>query len=176
MVDYLLQYGANPAVLNKYGLSPLAIAVESHNDFREAIADSLLRAGSPLDLNDAVLLGRHRDVLDILRRDPHAVLKCREPDRLVQDAIDASVDTWGILDAVLRHGADPKRHRPELNPPLIYALSSPGIPPEVVRLLLDHGADVHVKSNAGESVLTVARNLSQSPAILQLLAQVGATD
>jgi ankyrin repeat protein len=176
VVDYLLQHGANPDVRNKHGLSPLAVAVESHNDCREAIADSLIHAGSPLDLNDAVCLMRQRDVQDVLRRDPQAVLKCREPDRLIQDAINASIDTWDILEAVLRHGADPNRHRPELIHPLIYALSSPRIPPEVVRLLLEHGADVHAKGNAGESALTVARNSNPSPAILELLREAGATD
>jgi ankyrin repeat protein len=176
MVDYLLQHGANPAIVNKHGLSPLAIAIESHNDFRETIADSLLRAGSPLDLNDAVSLMRSRDVQDILRHDPHAVLKSREPDRLVQDAIDASVDNWEILTAILQCGADPNRHRPELEPPLIYALSSPGVPPEVVHLLLNYGADVNAKSISGESVLTVARNSNVSPEIFELLKQAGVTD
>jgi ankyrin repeat protein len=175
MVDYLLQHGADPVVLNKHGLSPLAVAVESHNDFREAIADSLLHAGSSIDLNDAVALARQRDVLDILHHDPRAVLNCRQPDRLVQDAIDVSIENCDILKAVLEHGADPNRHRPELEPPLIYALISPSISPEAIRLLLEHGADVHVRNNAGEAVLTVARDSGQSPAILEILTQAGAT-
>jgi ankyrin repeat protein len=46
---------------------------------------------------------------------------------------------------------------------------------EIVKLLVDNGADVNARNSSGNSILYIAEELNRQPEILHLLVNTGAT-
>jgi Ankyrin repeats (3 copies)/Squalene-hopene cyclase C-terminal domain len=104
-------------------------------------------------------------------------------DKNVYTASLQDIAVYGDLKSVqlmLDHGADVKAYDPLGRTALMYAAVSDTLPYDVVKLLIDRGADVNARSkhaDAGDEGLTVldmAKRNGDTP-IVQLLVQSGAT-
>jgi ankyrin repeat protein len=117
-----------------------------------------------LDSNDAnqFQLALANDALGINRQIDGELLLCRAVKR-------GSID---IVRLLLWVGADPNLRANWGNRPLTLASSSP----EITRLLLEHGSDVHAKSFAGETALAKSKSIDVSQVLLEYGARIDASD
>jgi hypothetical protein len=112
-------------------------------------------------------------------------------DLLVARKLDAAAYTDALPDVamladvntvrtMIDQGADVNVYDPLGRTPLMYAVSSDALPRDVVKLLIERGADVNARSrhklsgDAGQSVLDMARLRGETP-IVDLLIKSGAT-
>jgi ankyrin repeat protein len=124
-------------------------------------ADLLLDA---LDSDDAnqFQLALANDALDINRRIDGESLLCRAVKR-------GSID---IVRLLLRVGADPNLRDKWKDQPLILASSSP----EITRLLLEHGSDVHARGSLTETALMKSKSIDVSQVLLEYGARIDELD
>jgi len=170
LASLLLDKGADPNIACK-GKTPLAHAAERRDEQGRQIADMLLQHGAVFDLTDAIWLNRDEDVRRILIDSPRSIHSCREPTRLLHNAIAVDVDGPTILRLLLEHDADPNLTDEELGPPLLEAVKSGSA--EAVRLLLAHGADAKVRGTGGKTLLEIANEVNRGPEITALLREAG---
>ena len=79
-----------------------------------------------------------------------------------------------IVKALLERGADSTARNELGYTALMQAAYSDYIDAEAVRVLLAHGADIHVQASDGETPLSLAKKRGQT-AIVRLLQEAGAT-
>lgn len=82
----------------------------------------------------------------------------------------ASADDAEFLQLALKHGGDPNLFNTNRNTYLIFETISPGHLPHV-KALVEAGAEINSKDNAGQSPMIVAANLNQYDIVLYLLNQ-----
>jgi ankyrin repeat protein len=124
-------------------------------------ADLLLDA---LDSNDAnqFQVALANDALDINRKIDDESLLCRAVKR-------GSID---IVRLLLQVGADTNLRDRRNDQPLQLASSSP----EITRLLLEHGSDVHANGFAGETALVRSKSIDVSQVLLEYGARIEASN
>jgi uncharacterized protein len=138
--DLLIHSGANVNAANELGVSPLSLACGNGNS---SMVDKLLKAGA----NAKAALGSGETVL----------MECVR---------------GGNLDAVkllLAGGADVNA-KPDDHGQTALMWAAAEKHPEMVRALLDHGADVHVESNGGFTPLLFAARSGDLESAKTLLA------
>jgi ankyrin repeat protein len=179
MVRFLLEHGANPNPTNNpmAESSPLVQAalaadVESMRLLITKGAD--VKAAGPMALTMAVTV-HCGECADLLAKQ-----------NLEKDAYTfALLGVFGDMDAheagwLLEHGAEVNAVDPFGRTPLHYAAISDAMPADVVKLLVDHGANVNATSlhkssgDAGMSTLDIARLNGDSP-VVEVLRKAGAT-
>lgn len=149
LVKLLLKIGADPNAPAKHGMTPLMEAA-LRND--TTIATLLLDANAALDITnrsgktalDIAAENGHKDMVKLLHQYEKA-----GPDRELLDA---------ARDGALQEVRDLLAHRANVNTqdgngwtPLMFAVSSAHT--ELVKVLLQAGADVDIKNVAGDTVL-----------------------
>ncbi len=156
MIAFLLEEGAEVNATNHYGLSALMQAVRNK---QEKTVELLLKAGANPNLTTqdqpaAILQGR--PTVEIFRQLITAGATVDKRDIAGNTALhwaSAHGDEAAVT-FLLKAGADVNAVNNTGNTPLLEAINHPSRP-EVVRLLLAHGADPHVKNNFGYTAWAV---------------------
>lgn len=155
LVRLLLDRGSTPTILDESEISPLLLAARSGES---AIADELLSRGAILDLHSAVALGRLNDVRRILQEQTAALANTRYKADLLSDAI--YVNSAEIVALLLElPGIDVHAYGLSGDMPLVAAVSSSDTNPDIVRLLLAHGADPNRPDKRGSTAIDRATEL-----------------
>ena len=163
MVKLLLDHGASPSPQGLTGRSALSMATGASD---EALLKLLLDRGAekkPLPLAQA-LVGGCRGCFELL-------LPFADPADL-SAALGAAVRLGDsqMTATLLARGAEPPR-----NILTAVALAPEPLPGEIVRTLIDRGADINVKTPAGGSVLDLAKRQGRTP-LIDLLIKAGAKE
>jgi ankyrin repeat protein len=138
--ELLIRAGGKVNLANDYGVTPLSLACTNRN---AAMIDSLLKAGA----------------------DPNAALSTGETPVMVC-ARTGNVETVKLL---LAHGADPNvKETQQGQTALMRAVAEKH--PEVVRALIDRGADVRARSRGGFTALSFASQQGEVASARMLLA------
>jgi uncharacterized protein len=138
--DLLIRAGAKVNAANDYGVTPLSLACTNRN---AAMVERLLKAGA----------------------DPNAALWTGETPVMVC-ARTGNVETVKLL---LSHGADPNaKETQQGQTALMRAVAEKH--PEVVRALIDRGADVRARSKGGFTALLFASQQGEVASAKMLLA------
>jgi ankyrin repeat protein len=165
VAEKLVAHGADWNAVDAHGLTPLYYAVQGGGDGL-GIDKVLLGLGAPVDLNSAVWLLDASQLRHKLESELNAVDAAPNRNQLVGDAIiKGEADSVATL---IEFGA-PINGDPSFRP-LILALPWANL----VRLLLEKGADVAAKSSDGKSILMHAKELKATEEVLKLLQQFGA--
>ncbi len=159
-----------PSVLNRpASWGEFAIQAAAQTGQKE-IAELLLRAGAPLDICAATMLGMTDRVEAFLESDPalaHATGAHKLP-VLYHAAVRGQISAAEVLVA---HGADINAGRGKNT--ALHAAVFFG-QPEMVRWLIAQGADVNAPDFQGKTPLVIATQLDNA-AIVQTLKQAGAS-
>ncbi len=140
-----------------------------------AFASRFPFAASRRDLGAAVKSGDVEAVREILAADPGAVRGAKWPASFLYDALalqypGKQAEMEEIVPLLLAHGADPRAIQG--GTPILFYATNPGVPPAVVRLLLEHGAEIEAKDFT-ERTVEQARTLDPEVARLFQLARGG---
>jgi cytohesin len=160
VAEILLKRGADAALVGFHGNTPLFYAVQGQLIPTE-VAKILLKYRVSVDLNSAVWLLSAEDLRQRLESDRGALRKMAQPERLLAEAIikgDLNSVTVLIQHGVPVNGTEAAR-------PLILALSRL----DILKELLQHGADTALTDSFGENVLEKASASGASDDILKLL-------
>jgi ankyrin repeat protein len=148
LVHFLIDRGAQPGAVSRSGESALSLACRGgHAD----VVECLLRAGARPDRNLVFEACRHhRDELAarLARRFPSMA---GERDDRGRTALQAACDTGCFAlarELLLRHGADPR------SPPTL--LHQCVLSPSTLRAMVERGADVDARDEAGNTALALA--------------------
>ena len=150
-IEVLIGYGADVNAVRNNGRTALMAAARSR---RLSAAQALLDHGA--DVNVQAAKGPGSNSLDTA---------------LTMAAARGVPD---IVKALLQKGADTTAYNELGYTALMQAAYSDYVDAEAVRVLLAHGADVHVKAKDGETPLSVAKMRGET-AIVRLLQEAGAT-
>ena len=197
-VRVLLDRGADPNARSSHGRTPLLLAagqLDSHD-----VIQLLLERGAtmtPGALTGAAARG-NREVMRLLLQagaresaaaavaalranciDCIDVIAAAQPLRPLRGALlNLFPPAAGHPDAVraaLRLGADVNAKDAQSRTVLMKAVLADAMPPEIVRLLIDRGADVTAKMPGGLAALDFAHQVGNT-AIIEALVKAGATD
>ena len=177
-VRLLLARGANPNP-NAKPLTESSPLIEAATAGEASIMELLLehgadaKAGAQPAVTMAVTTGCSKclDLLAARKLDPEAYTGA-----LADVAVLADVNAVRLM---LDHGANVNKFDPLGRTPLMYAAASDALPLDVVKLLIERGADVNAKSrhklsgDAGLSVLDIAKLHGETP-IVEWLVKSGA--
>lgn len=159
IAQLLLQYGANPNIRNSNGYSPLNLVAARTSKYLQ-ISELLLNNGAELDLNSALALGRIENVTQILEQ--NGLVDAPFPEQALINAIDSrSHECVSLLLNYLKNS-------PTLIPPDALCRAIEVNQPQIVRLLLEHGTDPHLKCD-DTTALDYARGLERDPSIIQMI-------
>lgn len=162
MVKLLLHNGADPNVTDSTGQMPLHYALGASEESKQIVA-LLLQHGANVDLDAAARLGDFQTVRRLLGQG--GLSQSRTPRDLLTNAIHSG-SAWTV-EALLKHGADPNQTPSFSRVPPLYTASDPlWSKVEIVRLLLEHGANPNPKRY---KPLVVARRNPANPAVIELL-------
>jgi ankyrin repeat protein len=169
----LVAWGAEIESRNARMLTPLFYAASGGSDGSKAIARMLLSKGAALDFNSAVALGEVDMVGKWLSSNPNAWKVAPVPNDLLFNAV--RIQSKELTKLLLEHGVEPNEKPAHADPPLFLAVSRSNNDVEIVRLLLQYGADANATDSFGESVLTFAKGIAPEETI-SLLREHGAMD
>jgi ankyrin repeat protein len=165
MVEWLIKHGAAIERKDRQGMTPLLLA-SGAAAFQAA--EVLLKAGAILDLNSAVLLNRPEGLRDLFE----AGVKPAEapfPDRLLYES--AFHRRPKVVEILLKYGANPNLPM-QGSYPLHAAVSGTRSDPQIVKMLLDAGANAKVRDRTtNKTPLELALDVSANPAIIVMLQQ-----
>jgi len=165
IAELLIKHGADLAPVDAHGNTPLFYAVQGQLDLTK-VAQILLNHGVPIDLRSAVWLSNARELEKRVASEPEAIKKTFQPEHLVcQAVIKGDIDS---VEALIKHGA-PVNGK-ENACPLFFALARP----DILKKLLEAGADLRVRDSSGETVYQNAKKSGASKEVLDLLHQFGA--
>ena len=183
VVRLLAGAGADLAARTEHGRTPLHVALETHPE----LVAVLRELGAAVDAPSAAFLDDAEQLARELDRGAYLVDPLTGADLLSFAAAGGALGTARLL---LERGADVDRRDPDTGrTPLHVAVGAGthGDAPEVVRLLLAAGADVHATTNDGASALDITRvaaarsraadagRATESDALAALLVASGAT-
>ncbi len=145
----LLEYGADINAKDSSDRTPIQAAAQDEN---HDLVEFLLKAGQVLDIESLAHLGRTKEIVDLLKKNPELA---KPPLRSLEIAIRKR--NLELVRLLLEHGADPNHKRKATNISGIsgrYMLLSAAInfgTYEIAELLLKHGARVDVTAFVGKS-------------------------
>jgi ankyrin repeat protein len=142
VVRLLLERGADLKRLKNGGRALLVSAIYIRS--KKEIIDDLIRFGVKKDLIVLFEMGGAKKVLAELQKDPALLREVDDPVELLSRGI-GSEELVGLL---LRLGVDPNAHGTARKAPLRLAVRNANV--NVVRLLLDHGADPNPNDVEGQ--------------------------
>jgi ankyrin repeat protein len=177
-VRLLLERGANPNP-NAKPFSESSPLIEAATAGESSVMELLLehgadaKAGAQPAVTMAVTNGCSKclDLLVARKLDPEAYTRA-----LADVAVLADVNAVRLM---LNRGANINTFDPLGRTPLMYAVASDALPLDVVKLLIERGADVNAKSrhklsgDAGLSILDIAKLHGETP-IVEWLVKAGA--
>ncbi len=179
LINSLLAAGADPDLKNKAGGTPLTYAA-SHENFAvhlsryDLIIQSLVQHGATINLFGAIALDDQERAAMLL--DAHPELLNDQSNHFSRTPLHVAVirSRTGIVEMLLARGANPNlQDQNGMNAsgqtPLHHAVKNPAI----VKLLLEHGADVNKTDEYGRQPLHRATRLA-TPEVVSLLLQHGA--
>jgi len=155
----LIDHGADLDALNAVDETPLQMAVSEEN---MALVNVLVAAGSKLDFDSLVQLGRADEVAAMLEKKPWLAKAPRTP--LI---VAASKGDLKMAELLLRYGADPDYADPDTGGTALYSAVQSGTV-QVAKMLLDHGAEADIGAVYSDSGYTV---LEREPAMLRVLLE-----
>ena len=169
-VKVLLENGANVELRNPHGQTALHLAASTGNFANTA---ALLQCGAAIDAEDAygrtplfeaATSPKLRAAILLLVHGANT--ESRDNDGLTPLLFAATEEANGghVINSLLRHGADITATSHDGLTPLMMAVQC-GQPREIVELLIEKGADVNVKTDAGQSALSIAV-ANETPALL----------
>jgi ankyrin repeat protein len=168
---------ANPALAqarDPQGVSALQWSVYAGQPMvRDYLLAQLAMHGEPLDIFEAATVGDSLRLEDLLAADPGAAHSF-SGDGWTPLHLAAGFGTPQSVDVLLQHGAqvDAVSKNPQRNQPLHAALAL-GRDPEVVRLLLAHGANPNAVQVGGFTALFSAASAGRRD-LVELLMESGA--
>lgn len=146
---------------------PFYFAAQSHDD--KSIG-AFLKHGVKPDIFTLLQLNRVDEVIRELRENPSILKELPHPEDVIYDAI--AVGATEVVRIVLESGISPNAHHfDQSGPPLIQAISKRRI--EIIRLLLDSGADIAARDHAGYGVLQRGADFRAGDDIITLLKERG---
>ena len=171
-IKLLLEHGADPNILSKDGETPMLIAARSRQIFDEdneqVVPDLLQEYGAEMDIHSAATLGRFQTVQKILETNKSAIQESPRSDEILLDqGYKSKLELWRLL---LEYGANSNGGKELGVSPLMYVLSSVPCDFDILKLLLDSGADTN--AIVGDPPMTLydyAKDCGQPQLILDLL-------
>ena len=178
-VRLLLDHGANPNSQDKYGDTPLILAV-AYGDMSEESTDILrllLDHGADVNVQDndgntalmtAMTEERGAEIVKLLLdhgADPNVHEDGDTTPLIYATWIDNEIVRLLLVD----HGADPNAQDADGKTALIHVCKGWGADAEVVKLLFDHGADVNAQDNDGYTALMNASHKGHTETVRFLL-------
>jgi uncharacterized protein len=171
VVEFLLKKGANPNIADGNGDTPLHHVLWPNEECKR-IAEILLTHGAYVDFDAAVRLGDVQKVRQFLSRGD--VNQSRRSRDLLTNAI--YTKSAGIVELLLKHGANPNQTPTYSREPPVYTACMPAWSnTEIVRLLLDYGADPNGKKYK-PLVIAKKNNKPNKTEIVELLLRAGASE
>jgi cytohesin len=192
IINLLLSHGADSSIKDDIGVIPLYFAASTGD---KGITNLLLRHGATKDLNSSMYIDGSGAVLAQLKADPKILAKLEHPEGLLSDSIrlqapdlvqflfdlkpddslveQIQVQARDLVEFLLDHGVDPNAKFGGLFL-LHHAISHRA--PMIVRLLLEHGADVGIKDHVGGPLLKFCETYGAGPEIAQMLKQAGVSE
>jgi ankyrin repeat protein len=174
LAELLIRSGAGIEARNRARETPLLVAAMSNTD----VAKVLIEHGASYDLNSAVFLGDTDRARAMLDEDPRRArgggFGCDFPAVLLPAALQRA--SREMVELLLAHDVDVKNGSP-LFIAIARAFNEPTYGLEVVRLLLDHGAEVKQRRE-GMSILDFVRKFQSKNKrkVLALLKKYGAEE
>lgn len=165
VAEVLITHKADLAPVDAHGFTPLFYTVQGRGLDSET-AEVLLRNTVPVDLNSAIWFMNINQLRERFKVEPNAVDAAPNSLQLVPDA--SSNADIEIVNLLLEFGA------PINGSPSYRSLISAFRFPQIVRLLLERGADPTLLDSSGISILRKALELKASEEVLGLLRQFGA--
>lgn len=159
----LLKNGANPNALNKSGETPIFEVQHNNNPYK-----ILAQYGADLNVKNAngetplqILCRRgcKSTLLNLfMEKKADPLVKDDQENNLLHIACD-SENGRKVVDVLIKNGVGINDKNKDNDTPLMvacrsYYCNSSGKKAQVIKLLLDHGADIHVEDDTGESTLS----------------------
>lgn len=167
LVELLFDRRANINQLTSEGQNVLQLAgagiragddedAGTSNERRAEIIQLLVKHGLQMDFHTAIAAGDKDQVIALIRAKPDR-LKEKDPQGNLPLQRAVALEQHSMVEALLQAGADVNGVGREGSPPLIGASVSGQA--EMVRLLLDHGANPEIKGVRQESALSEAERV-----------------
>lgn len=173
LIDCLMSAGADPEIADYGGCTPLMTVSARRFDLALLCAERLIQWGARIDLQSAIILKDIEFIKKMVESHPLGIQQATHPNDLLYFAVERQdLETIAYL---IEKGADVTSPTLSGKPPLFHALGKHASA-EVVRLLLDAGADPNAESPYGDRLLTFAENSLTSDVIIQVLREYGAQE
>ena len=109
LVADLLEYGADPNVIDDYGYSPLALGIAEQDETCEKACVALRKMGAQYGITEAAAMGDLLRVEEVLRIDPTAASKAQNAKTLLSLLVCVGsygelTDRYAILRLLISHG------------------------------------------------------------------------
>jgi ankyrin repeat protein len=164
VANLLILHGADTDIKDCYGETPLIKATSGGSD-RLPFARALLRGGATEDLNSAIRLHAATYIAEYLKTHPGAVATAPFPDKLLFDAIWPGSED--LVRTLIEHGANVNGSYQGVTP--LHRALNIDAPIELVKLLLELGADPRATDSSGRTPYMLAVSLSRKSALIELL-------
>ena len=171
-VAMLLHHGANANYVSTGGTTPLFWTATSRRTDRKQVVDLLCRHGAIWNLHSSLYMEEDCISRKLLSEGPTSLTKSPFSSGVLTTAV-LTNRPLDIVRAILSYGANPNGD-PSGVPPLVGLLGHADCNLEMVRLLLDNGADPNARSAAGNTPLLHHKSSFSNPAVIELLTCYGA--
>ncbi len=166
LVQLLARNGADLDAIDDMGFSPLFLAVQGQLDM-EPVGQALLDLGAKIEGNAAVWLFDAAGYRNQLSQQPDLVRNAPMPEWLVNDAV-IKGDVH-LVELLIDQGASIEGSPTQ--PPIFTCIY-----PEILRVLLERGANPRAKDSLGRTALQSAREKGLPSEMIDLLFQFGARE
>lgn len=156
---------------NADGLSAVLYALYTGNS---ALVEPLLEANPPLDVFDAAAVGRTRGLEELLDGEP-ALATAWSQDGFTALHLAAFYGEEGAVRLLVERGAEVNvvARNPSIVVTPLHSAAAGGYHPEIVKLLLEHGADPNARQGGGFTALHSAAQYDHRD-IAEALLEAGA--
>ncbi len=173
MARLLIQHGAFIDAKRADGVTPLYLATGPTAE-AQAVASLLIDSGAKIDLNSALRLRMFDRVREILSSEPDAVKQTPFPKELLVDAVndrEGFEEIADILELLLQNGAEVDGESYAGETALMIASQRHGMPIEVFKVLLDHGADASARDPVQKRSVIQLASYFENRAAVELIQQ-----